>query len=312
MQDIGEALRDARLSKGLTYEYVSQIIKIRPEFLKAMEENRFDLLPGAFYAKNFLRRYADFLGLDSDALVESFNELEAAHEQHISAAANTVSKGHISPSFGAIAVALVLIAAIAVLAYGVVVSPRNKHVAEVIPTPSIFPTIPPTTPTPTVSRIVNVPTPTLVSQSKSTPTVQPSPTPTSTPNNSQKTAGNNEDKRQSADNQRSTDKRKNQRSHKTRKESKKKVAGNVIAHIKTLAIGNVVVRADGDVVFSGTMKPGQEKDFGAYNQLYIYSNNAQNLLVSVNGCSAKTLDQYGCPGCVIAYYYFPSNYYRCS
>lgn len=312
MQDIGEALRDARLSKGLTYEYISQIIKIRPEFLRAMEENRFDLLPGAFYAKNFLRRYADFLGLDSDKLVESFNELEAAHERQISAAVNTVSKGHISPSFGAIAIAVTLIAAIAVLAYGVVVSPRNKHVAEVIPTPSVFPTIPPTTPTPTISRIINVPTPTPIRQSKPIPTVQPSPTPTSTPNNNQKTAENNEKSKQSAYNKRKIDKSKSQRSQKTSKESRKKVAGNVIAHLEALATGNVVVRSDGDVVFSGMMKQGQEKDFGAYNQLYIYSNNAQHLLVSINGCAAKTLDQYGCPGCVIAYYYFPSNYYRCS
>ena len=78
MPGIGESLREARLSRGLTHEYISQVIKIRPEFLAALEEDDLAALPGAFYAKNFLRRYADFLGLDSGAIVERFVARENA------------------------------------------------------------------------------------------------------------------------------------------------------------------------------------------------------------------------------------------
>lgn len=77
MPGVGDTLREARLSRGLTHEYISQIIKIRPEFLDALEEENYTALPGNFYAKNFLRRYSDFLGVDSAALVDRFVRQES-------------------------------------------------------------------------------------------------------------------------------------------------------------------------------------------------------------------------------------------
>ena len=46
--------------------------KIRAKYLRALENEEWDLLPGPVYVKSFLRTYADFLGLDSRLLVDEF------------------------------------------------------------------------------------------------------------------------------------------------------------------------------------------------------------------------------------------------
>jgi hypothetical protein len=51
--------------------------KIRAKYLRALENEEWDLLPGPTYVRSFLRTYADALGLDSRALVE---EYKARHE----------------------------------------------------------------------------------------------------------------------------------------------------------------------------------------------------------------------------------------
>lgn len=46
--------------------------KIRAKYLRALENEEWDLLPGPVYVKSFLKTYADFLGLDSRLLVDEF------------------------------------------------------------------------------------------------------------------------------------------------------------------------------------------------------------------------------------------------
>jgi hypothetical protein len=48
--------------------------RIRARYLEALEDERFDVLPGAAYAKGFLRTYAEFLGLDGQRFVDEYNE----------------------------------------------------------------------------------------------------------------------------------------------------------------------------------------------------------------------------------------------
>lgn len=69
---IGERLRNAREAKGLSLRAVSDATRIRTVYLQALEEERFDQLPGAVYARGFLRTYADALGLDADRLMDSY------------------------------------------------------------------------------------------------------------------------------------------------------------------------------------------------------------------------------------------------
>jgi len=64
MAGIGQALREAREAMGLTLDDVEQEIRIRSNYLEALENEDFDRLPGEVYVRGFLRNYARFLGVD--------------------------------------------------------------------------------------------------------------------------------------------------------------------------------------------------------------------------------------------------------
>jgi cytoskeleton protein RodZ len=82
MFEIGSSLREARRRQGLELDDVVHATLIRARFLEALENERFDLLPDGFYRRSFLRRYADFLGLDGDTFVEEFElRFAAAHPE---------------------------------------------------------------------------------------------------------------------------------------------------------------------------------------------------------------------------------------
>jgi cytoskeleton protein RodZ len=73
MFEIGGSLREARLKRNLTPADVQKAIRIRDRYLQALEEERWELLPGDAYVKGFLRTYADYLGLDGNLYVEEYN-----------------------------------------------------------------------------------------------------------------------------------------------------------------------------------------------------------------------------------------------
>jgi cytoskeleton protein RodZ len=81
MIEIGKTLRQAREQRGLRLEDVARVTKISTRYLRAIENERFEALPAPFYARSCLREYADFLGLDSDRLVESYRERVHEPEQ---------------------------------------------------------------------------------------------------------------------------------------------------------------------------------------------------------------------------------------
>src|SRR5262245_51815156 len=73
MFEIGGSLREARLKRNLTPADVQKAIRIRDRYLQALEEERWELLPGDAYVKGFLRTYADYLGLDGNLYVDEYN-----------------------------------------------------------------------------------------------------------------------------------------------------------------------------------------------------------------------------------------------
>ena len=81
MFEIGGSLREARLKRGLTSAEVQKAIRIRDRYLQALEEERWELLPGDAYVKGFLRTYADFLGLDGNLYVDEYNSRFAHPEE---------------------------------------------------------------------------------------------------------------------------------------------------------------------------------------------------------------------------------------
>ena len=78
---IGDTLREARMRQKIDITEIEAKTKIRAKYLRAMENEEFDLLPGSTFAKSFLRTYADALGLDSHRLVEEYrSQYEPPHE----------------------------------------------------------------------------------------------------------------------------------------------------------------------------------------------------------------------------------------
>ncbi|HET7857179.1 MAG TPA: helix-turn-helix domain-containing protein [Gaiellaceae bacterium] len=73
MFEIGNSLREARLRQDLDFPQIEQATKIRGKYLRALEEEQFDVLPAPTYVKGFLRSYAEFLGLDGQLYVDEFN-----------------------------------------------------------------------------------------------------------------------------------------------------------------------------------------------------------------------------------------------
>jgi helix-turn-helix protein/uncharacterized protein DUF4115 len=83
MFEIGGSLREARLKRGLTPADVQKAIRIRDRYLQALEEERWELLPGDAYVKGFLRTYADYLGLEGSLYVDEYNARFAHPEEAV-------------------------------------------------------------------------------------------------------------------------------------------------------------------------------------------------------------------------------------
>ena len=81
MFEIGNSLREARLRQGYELPRVEADTKIRAKYLKALEEERFEVLPGETYVKGFLRTYAEYLGLDGQLYVDEFNSRFTREEE---------------------------------------------------------------------------------------------------------------------------------------------------------------------------------------------------------------------------------------
>jgi len=71
--EIGSSLREARVRQHLEFEELEQRTKVRAKYLRFLEEERFEQLPGHAYTKGFLQAYADALGLDGRLYVEEYN-----------------------------------------------------------------------------------------------------------------------------------------------------------------------------------------------------------------------------------------------
>jgi len=72
MPTIGDTLREARMRQRLDIADVEQKTKIRAKYLRALENEEWELLPGPTFVKTFLRTYAEALGLDPHMLVEAY------------------------------------------------------------------------------------------------------------------------------------------------------------------------------------------------------------------------------------------------
>ena len=72
MFEIGTTLREARVRRNLTLQQIEDDTKIRVKYVQAMENEDFDIMPGATYVKGFLRTYSEYLGLDPEVILGEY------------------------------------------------------------------------------------------------------------------------------------------------------------------------------------------------------------------------------------------------
>jgi cytoskeletal protein RodZ len=71
---VSDLLRGRRLALGYDLQNIAVALRIRYAYLEAIEEGRFNDLPGATYVSGFLRTYAEHLGLDPQLVLRRFKE----------------------------------------------------------------------------------------------------------------------------------------------------------------------------------------------------------------------------------------------
>jgi cytoskeletal protein RodZ len=91
MFEIGASLAAARRARGLDLRAAEHLTCMRGRYLLALEEERFDQLPGRTYARAFLRTYAAALGLEADRFVAEFDE-QVPPEEPVEAATTTAPR----------------------------------------------------------------------------------------------------------------------------------------------------------------------------------------------------------------------------
>lgn len=72
MESIGDTLREARHGKRASLEDASRATKIKMEILEQLEADEFDRLAAPAYTRGFLKLYAEYLGLDSQSVVDAY------------------------------------------------------------------------------------------------------------------------------------------------------------------------------------------------------------------------------------------------
>lgn len=74
MKEIGEKLREARESTGISIEEAAEDLKLKPIQIENIENGNVEAFKDVFYLKYFIRDYSKYLGLDKDELIDDFNE----------------------------------------------------------------------------------------------------------------------------------------------------------------------------------------------------------------------------------------------
>jgi cytoskeletal protein RodZ len=92
MKTAGELLQDKRLEKELSIEDVAKRLKVRPEYLAAVESNKYNLLPSGTVAKGFLRNYARVLYLNPETILAMFRRDFVENDD-----GQIIPKGSLSP-----------------------------------------------------------------------------------------------------------------------------------------------------------------------------------------------------------------------
>ncbi len=140
---IGRKLEERRKARALTVEKVSQTIKIKPLFIRAIEGGTWKDLPGEVYARGFIGRYATFLGLDPKEVLSPYANLQPTEQKKSPTTQRTMPRSSM-PKNSVIWISLSVVFLIGVIKFistsqkGAVepppAAPVKNEIAEAVPT----------------------------------------------------------------------------------------------------------------------------------------------------------------------------------
>ncbi|WP_410983383.1 helix-turn-helix domain-containing protein [Bacillus cereus] len=82
MTELGQKLKEAREANGLSIDQLHEVTKIQKRYLITIEEGDYSILPGAFYARAFIKQYADAVGLNGEELLVEYQSVIPQSESH--------------------------------------------------------------------------------------------------------------------------------------------------------------------------------------------------------------------------------------
>jgi len=128
---LGASLEEARRRRGISLGEVEAATHIRPRYLRALEEERFEVLPGDAYVRGFLRTYAEFLGLDAALYLDEYKSRLAELPPRAVVPPPQAPRGALAGWFrrGPVLIGMAVVVLIAVLAwrYGGSPSPQPSQ-----------------------------------------------------------------------------------------------------------------------------------------------------------------------------------------
>lgn len=277
MSELGQMLREARESKGVSLAEAEEATKIRRKHLQALEEADYSTLPPSVYVRGFLRSYATYLGLDPEEALAAYHDGlpkdRVPQEPHIISEPLTPSSQINWELIGTVLM-LIAVGVLLVFVYRRYVVPLATNATGQPPTATQAPALP-STDTPE-AMVADVPA--------ATPTTTPTPpTPTSVPPTPTAT--------------------------RIRRPTATPTLRSVRAQgltLKLTATGRSWIRValDGQTAFEGILASGDEQTWKARRQIELRTGNAGGLIGSINDQDLGTL---GDPGDVLDYLWQLSN-----
>ncbi len=137
MDSLGQKLKKERVLRGVSIGDVAQSTRIQQKFLEALEDNNFDVLPAPVFITGFLRVYANYLGMDADAIISEYETSRqttqpAAENAH---KANAEPDGKNLPLIAGAAIAVVILIAVVSYNFRPVIKHETKPVEEELLSP---------------------------------------------------------------------------------------------------------------------------------------------------------------------------------
>ncbi len=96
--NVGERLKQLRIEARLSLEVLADELQVAVKHLQAIEESRYQDLPGQVYAQNFVRRYVERMGLNVETAMEQFTQeyavLTTTQQRHHPILPTRINVGH--------------------------------------------------------------------------------------------------------------------------------------------------------------------------------------------------------------------------